>query len=144
MFCAIIMLMADQEKTAEPKRKSIVIIDDEKDILGSLSNYLERYGYSIEADENGQDGLRLVQDRQPDLVILDLMLPDIDGSDIAARLQEDSLTSHIPVIFLTCIVRKSEQPKPGRVGKRCVVAKPCSPAEILVRVRDIIGPAMTS
>jgi CheY-like chemotaxis protein len=133
--------MANQEKTADPKRKSIVIIDDEKDILGSLSSYLERYGYSVEAVDNGQDGLKAVCDRKPDLVILDLVLPDIDGSDIAARLQQDPLTSRIPIIFLTCIVRKSEQPKPGRVGKRCVVAKPCSPAEILVRVRDIIGPA---
>ncbi|QAT17617.1 hypothetical protein BU251_07745 [Candidatus Velamenicoccus archaeovorus] len=138
------MPMMDQEEGGGSKIKSILIIDDEKDILDSLSGYLERNGYDVEAADNGAEGLRLVRDRRPDLVILDLMLPDIDGSDIAARLLEDPLTSRIPIIFLTSIVRKSEQLKPRRVTKRCVVAKPCSPAEILGRVRSIIGPPRVS
>jgi DNA-binding response OmpR family regulator len=124
------------------RKKLILIIDDEKDILDSLSGFLERNGYEVSAADNGQDGLKLAHDQRPDLVILDLILPDIDGSDIAARLLEDPLTSRIPVIFLTSIMRKSEQEKVGRTaGNRQVVAKPCSPEEILACVKDTIGPA---
>jgi CheY-like chemotaxis protein len=137
--------MPDREKAMEPKKKSILIIDDEKDTLKSISDYLKRKGYIVDAVDNGQKGLELVGDQRPDLVILDLMLPDIDGSDIAAHLLEDPLTCHTPVIFLTGILRKSEQPKLTRASaKRCIMAKPCTPKEILDRVKDMIGAAEIS
>ncbi|MDD5019786.1 MAG: response regulator [Candidatus Omnitrophica bacterium] len=124
------------------KKKSILIIDDEKEILDSLSDYLQRNGYDVETVDNGLEGLEIARTRRPDLIILDLILPDIDGSDVAAKLLEDPLMRKTSVIFLTGIMRKSELEQSGPVvAKRCIVAKPCSPEEILARVKVQIGPA---
>ena len=123
-------------------RKNILIIDDEKDILDSLSGFLRRNGYAVDVADNGRDGLALANAQLPRLIILDLILPDIDGSDVAARLLEDPRTRSIPVIFLTSIMRKSEQEESGPViANRCIVAKPCSSEEILAHVKEQIGPA---
>lgn len=120
--------------------KKVLIIDDEKDILISLSSYLSRNGYDVKSADNGKDGLKLVQEEKPQLIILDLMLPDIDGSDIAARLLEDPQTRDIPVVFLTSMMRKGEQLESGgQIGNRCIIAKPCSSEEILACIKDRIG-----
>jgi len=122
--------------------KSILLVDDEKDILDSLSASLRRNGYRVFAAGTGQEGLDLAKRERPELIVLDLMLPDVDGSDVAARLLSDPETRDIPVIFLTCIMTKQEQAVEGtKVGSHCVVAKPCRPEEILALVKDHIGPA---
>lgn len=120
--------------------KKVLIIDDEKDILASLSSYLTRNGYDVKSADNGKDGLQLVKEEKPHLIILDLMLPDIDGSDIAAHLLGDPQTRDIPVVFLTSMLRKGEQLESGtQIGNRCIIAKPCSSEEILTCIKDRIG-----
>ncbi len=122
--------------------KSILLVDDEKDILDSLGASLRRSGYRVFAAATGQEGLDLAKKERPQLIVLDLILPDVDGSDVAARLLRDPETRDIPVIFLTCIMTKKEQETEGtQVGGHCVVAKPCRPEEILAHVKDHIGPA---
>jgi len=122
--------------------KSILLVDDEKDILESLSASLRRGGYRVFMAPTGQEGLDLAKKEHPHLIILDLILPDVDGSDVAARLLRDPETRDIPVIFLTSIMTKQEQETEGtQVGSHCVVAKPCRPEEILAIVKDRIGPA---
>ena len=122
--------------------KSILLVDDEKDVLDALSASLRRNGYRVFAAATGQEGLDLAKKELPQLIVLDLILPDVDGSDVAARLLQDPEPRDIPVIFLTCIMTKQEQETEGtRVGKRCVVAKPCRPEEILALIKDHIGPA---
>jgi len=122
--------------------KSILLVDDEKDILGSLAASLRRNGYRVFTAPTGKEGLSLAKREHPHLIILDLILPDIDGSDVAARLLRDPETRDIPVIFLTCIMTKEEQEAEGtQIGSHCVVAKPCRPEEILAHVKDHIGPA---
>jgi DNA-binding response OmpR family regulator len=124
-------------------RKSVLIIDDEVDILNSLSVFLRRQGYATLVADTGKEGIRLAQKEVPSLIILDLILPDIDGSDVAVRLLENSLTKDIPIVFLTSVVRKTEQQEPGEmVGNRCIVAKPCPPDEILTLIKAKIGSAV--
>lgn len=124
-------------------RKSILIVDDEQDILDSLSVFLRRSGYGVSVANNGKEALRIAKKEIPSLIILDLILPDIDGSDVAAELLQNSLTREIPIIFLTSIVTKSEQEEAGEsVANRCIVAKPCKSAEILSLIKDRIGPAV--
>ena len=123
-------------------KKSILIVDDEKDILDSLSVFLKRNGYGVLLAETGEEALRLAKRELPNLIILDLILPDIDGSDVAADLLRLPSTRDIPVIFLTSIMTKPEQEEAGEIiANRCIVAKPCKPEEILSLVKSRIGSA---
>ncbi len=125
------------------KRKSILLVDDEKEVLDTLSVFLRRKGYAISVADCGREALRLAKHEKPDLIILDLILPDIDGSDVAAELLQTPSTRDIPIIFLTCVVTKPEQNEAGvMIANRCIVAKPCKPQEILDIVQDNIGPAV--
>jgi len=123
-------------------KKKVFIIDDEKDILFSLSAFLQRNGYDVRTSDSGEAGLALIRQERPDLLILDLILPDIDGSEIASRLMDDPLTRDLRVVFLTSVMRKAEQHESGsQIGNRCIIAKPCTSEEILACVRDQIGAA---
>jgi DNA-binding response OmpR family regulator len=123
-------------------KKSILIVDDEKDVLDSLSVFLRRNGYGVLVADTGKEGLRLAKKEIPSLLILDLMLPDIDGSDVAAALLSQPSTREIPIIFLTSIMTKPEQEESGElIANRTIVAKPCKTDEILSLVKDRIGPA---
>jgi DNA-binding response OmpR family regulator len=122
--------------------KRILIIDDEEDILTSLGATLRRSGYRVWGVATGEDGLKVARQECPDLIILDLILPDKDGSDVAADLLDRPSTRSIPIIFLTSMMRKDEQLAGGSlVAKRCIVAKPCRSEEILTLIKDRIGPA---
>lgn len=122
-------------------RKIILIVDDERDILNALSLFLRRNGYGVSVADTGQEGLKIAKAERPHLIILDLILPDIDGTDVAARLLENPLTRNIPIIFLTSVLTKPEEQEANRmIANRRIVAKPCRNEEILELVRDTIGP----
>ncbi len=124
-------------------RKSILVIDDEKDVLNSLAGLLRRTGYGVTIADTGQEGLRLAKKELPSLIILDLMLPDIDGTDVAVELMQDAKTSSIPIIFLTSVLTKPEQKASGEIiANRCIIAKPCKSEEILQLIKDRIGAAL--
>ena len=126
--------------SAQPK--SILLIDDDRDVLESLADFLKRNGYAVLSCDNGKDGLRLAKKDSPALIILDLILPDIDGSDVAAELLQNPTTRNIPIIFLTAVMTKAEQEASGEfIANRCIVAKPCKPSRILELVKSHIGAA---
>jgi DNA-binding response OmpR family regulator len=121
-------------------KKKILVVDDEDDIRKTLADYLSRNGYFVSTANSGKEGLKLAKGEHPDLVILDLMLPDIDGSDVAVELLANQQTRDIPIIFLTAIMTKAEQEEAGEfVANRCIVAKPCKPDEILTLIKNRIG-----
>jgi DNA-binding response OmpR family regulator len=121
-------------------KKSILIVDDEKGILDSLSGLLRRNGYGVNVADTGKEGLALAKKENPGLIILDLMLPDIDGTDVAVELMHDPVTRNIPIIFLTGVLTKDEQQESGEmIANRCIIAKPCKSEEILALVKNRIG-----
>ncbi len=125
---------------SQPQGKSILLVDDEQDVLDSLSFFLSRNGYSVSVASSGTEGLRLAKENLPHLIVLDLMLPDIDGSDVAVELLQNPATKNIPIVFLTSVFTKSEQMAIGDlIANRCIVAKPCKPEEILSLVKQHIG-----
>ncbi len=125
---------------SQQQGKSILLVDDEQDVLDSLSFFLTRNGYSVSVANTGTDGLRLAKENLPHLIILDLMLPDLDGSDVAVELLQNPATKNIPIVFLTSVFTKSEQMAiGGLIANRCIVAKPCKPEEILSLVKQHIG-----
>ncbi|MFH1692233.1 MAG: response regulator [Candidatus Omnitrophota bacterium] len=125
---------------SQQQGKSILLVDDEQDVLDSLSFFLSRNGYIVSVASNGTDGLKLAKENIPHLIILDLMLPDVDGSDVAVELLQNPATKNIPIVFLTSVFTKSEQMAIGDlIANRCIVAKPCKPEEILSLVKQHIG-----
>ncbi len=107
--------------------KKILIVDDEKDALFILERELAARGYSVIVADNGNDALDLAKSEHPDLIILDIWMPGMDGPEVAAKLQENPKTKDIPVIFLTCLFQKREGEEQGRVvAGKVLIAKPYS------------------
>ena len=107
--------------------KKILIVDDEKEALFILEKELTAKGYSVIAADNGSSALDLAKSEHPDLIILDIWMPGMDGPEVAAKLGEDPKTKDIPVIFLTCLFQKREGEEQGRVvAGKVLIAKPYS------------------
>ncbi len=107
--------------------KKILIVDDEKDALSILEKELAGRGYSVISADNGSDAINLAKSQYPDLIILDIWMPGMDGPEVAEKLQEDPETKDIPVIFLTCLFQKREGEEQGRVvAGKVLIAKPYS------------------
>jgi len=83
------------------KRKNILVVDDEKDVLAVLERGLTIEGYSVFTASNGNTALELAKSRQPDLIMLDVLMPDMDGGEVSRKLKNIPETKDIPVIFLT-------------------------------------------
>ena len=111
----------------------ILIIEDEEDIIRGLSDNLEMEGYEIISSTNGENGLKLIVNENPDLIILDLMLPDIDGIDLIRRLKKD-----IPVIILTAKGQEIDKILGLEMGADDYITKPFSIRELLSRIKAVL------
>ena len=122
-----------------PKKK-ILAVDDEKEMLALLEKRLLASGYDVFTAANGQDALAIARREQLDLIILDILMPEMDGSETAARLHEDPKTKDIPILFLTCLFTKREEHLEGHeVGKNFFVAKPYEAEDLLGEIKSMIG-----
>ncbi len=126
-------------------REKIVLIEDEADILEVLRYNLVRAGYRVVACGNGEEGLVAIRREAPQLVLLDLMLPGLDGLEVCRRLQSDPLTSSIPVIMVSAKGEEADVVLGLELGADDYVSKPFSPRELLARVRAVLrrGPLRT-
>ena len=124
----------------------ILIVEDETDLLEVMQFNLSREGYRILTSTAGDDGLQLARKRAPDLVILDLMLPGMDGIEVCRRLRADPITQSIPVIIVTAKAEESDVVLGLGVGADDYVLKPFSPKELIARVRAVLrrSPARTT
>lgn len=113
----------------------ILIVDDEKRIIEVLEAYLEREGYEIQTADNGIDALKKVKSMNPDLVILDLMLPDISGEEVCRLVRKES---DVPILMLTAKSSEDDRIKGIVMGADDYVTKPFSPREVVVRVQAIL------
>ncbi len=114
--------------------KHILIADDEPRIAGIVRDYLARAGYSVTVAGNGVDALTIARTRRPDLIILDLGLPHMDGMDVTRALRKHS---RIPIIMLTARVDESDKVSGLELGADDYVTKPFSPKELVARVRAV-------
>ena len=113
----------------------ILVVDDEPKIVELLRLYLERAGYKVTIASDGQSALSAFRHENPDLIILDLMLPGIDGIEVCSRLRRES---HIPVIMLTARAEEVDKLAGLEVGADDYVTKPFSPRELVARVRAVL------
>lgn len=114
--------------------KQILIVEDEPRIAGIARDYLARAGYEVAMADNGVDALAMARTRQPDLVVLDLGLPHMDGFDVARAIRKHS---NVPIIMLTARVDEDDRLKGLEIGADDYVTKPFSPRELVARVRAV-------
>ena len=114
---------------------TLLIVDDSPENLGVLSELLRPH-YRVLAANSGEDGLRMAGGQpQPDLILLDVMMPVMDGYAVLARLREDPVTSEIPVVFLTAMAAAEDEERGLQQGAADYITKPIKPAVVLARVR---------
>ena len=116
----------------------ILVVDDDKSIIEIVQAYLEQAGYSVVTTYNGTSAMHILYHEKPDLLILDLMLPDRDGWDITSSIRRDKQLSSIPIIMLTARVDDSEKIVGLELGADDYVTKPFNPREIVARVRALL------
>ncbi|MCK6523743.1 response regulator transcription factor [Myxococcota bacterium] len=116
----------------------VLVVDDEADIRRLLTMNLKREGFRVLAAENGQEALRLAQADPPILVVLDLMLPDIQGTEVCRRLRAMPETAEIPILMLTARDEEIDRVVGFEVGADDYVTKPFSVRELMLRVRAIL------
>ncbi|MDL2313737.1 response regulator [Desulfovibrio sp. OttesenSCG-928-C14] len=116
----------------------VLIVEDEEDLLELLTFNLEREGYSVLKAEDGLTALDVARERKPDLVLLDLMLPELDGFEVCKDLKRNELTSHIPIIMLTARGEEMDRVVGLELGADDYVVKPFSVRELLLRVRAVL------
>ncbi|MDR4506032.1 MAG: response regulator [Candidatus Scalindua sp.] len=118
------------------KKKKILIVDDERDMLTVLEKWLIVKGFDVVSAVNGTDAIQLAHSHKPDLIVLDICLPDIDGGEVAKMIKESPETENIPIIFLTALLSKDEEKKNSQVtGGNVMLAKPYSINEILTVIK---------
>ncbi|MAU92334.1 MAG: response regulator [Gammaproteobacteria bacterium TMED182] len=116
----------------------IVVIEDERDIQDMIAYNLQREGYEVVTAERGDEGLALVQDKRPDLIILDLMLPGLDGLSVCQSIRFDTTTQEIPIIVLSAKSEEADIVIGLGLGADDYIPKPFSPKELLARVKAIL------
>lgn len=122
------------------EKKKILIIDDEKDFTELVKMNLEATGkYEVKVENKGALGFDRTKEFKPDLILLDILMPDMEGSEVASQLSEDKDTESIPIVFLTAIVRENEiKNSGGIIAGRHFVAKPVSSDKLIAIIERTI------
>ena len=119
--------------------KKVLIVDDEIDILQMLGKRLTASGYSAIKATNGKDAIALAKSQHPDIIILDIIMPGMDGGQVAAELKEHPSTRNIPVILLTAMLTKAEEKKyDSMVGGHIALAKPLDAEKLLEQMKILL------
>jgi len=123
---------------AEERLKKVLVVDDERDVTELVAYHLRSKGFQVETlnDPNGSIGA--ARSMQPDLVILDVMMPDLNGIQICRMLRVDPKLSRVPVIFLTAKAEQGDRIQGLEIGADDYVCKPFSPKELMLRVQSIL------
>lgn len=119
-------------------KETILIVDDERDLLDLIEYNLEKEGYGVLKAENGQEGIRLAKKHHPDLIILDVMMPKMNGIEVIRELKYDRDLKFKPVIFLTARSDEKTELEGLELGADDYLAKPISTAKLLSRIKTVL------
>ncbi len=121
-------------------KKKILIVDDEPDVLLLLFERLTKAGYQVLKAASGKEAIEIAGKKAPDLIVLDIAMPGMDGSETATILRSDPKTKAIPILFLTCLFTKQEEKMCGHLlGQNFFIAKPYDAAELLGEIEKRIN-----
>ena len=121
-----------------PDALKVLIIEDEADIQQLLSHNFQQGGWRVEACGSGSEGLKRAKEKKPDLIILDLMLPGMDGFEVCRSLKSDAGTKSIPIIMLTAKGEEIDKIVGFELGADDYMTKPFSPRELLLRSKAVL------
>jgi two-component system phosphate regulon response regulator PhoB len=130
--------MICEERKAAILMKPILVIEDEKDIVDLIAYHLKQSGFPVIEAFDGPSGLDLARKEKPSLIILDLMLPGMDGKDVCRILKSNPLTQNIPILMLTAKAEEVDRVVGLELGADDYVTKPFSPREMVLRVKAIL------
>jgi len=116
----------------------ILIVDDEEDILTLLEYNLEKAGFKVISADDGPEAIELTKKENPSLIILDIMLPSMEGTEVCKVIKRDNATSHIPIIMLTAKGEEVDRIVGLELGADDYITKPFSPRELILRVKAVL------
>jgi two-component system alkaline phosphatase synthesis response regulator PhoP len=119
-------------------KETILIVEDEKDIVKMLDYNLKKEGYKVIVADDGEEALDAANTKHPDLILLDLMLPGLDGLEVCKELKNERKTKSIPVIMLTAKSQESDKVVGLELGADDYVTKPFSPRELIARIKAVL------
>ena len=120
------------------RSRSIVIVEDDEDIADSIRYNLDREGFRVRVATSGEDALKLILDRAPNLILLDLNLPHMNGFEICRRLRAEAATARIPILILTARTGESDKVLGLNLGADDYITKPFSMRELVARVNAVL------
>lgn len=123
------------------KKKKVLIIDDEETLCKLIKLNLESTGgYEVIIATDSREGLVMARKHIPDVVLLDIMMPYMDGTEVAERMKQDKRTQHIPIIFLTALAEKSQvEANMGVIAGNEFIAKPVTTRELMERIDAVVS-----
>ena len=119
-------------------QKTILVIDDEPHIVEIVRDYLKQAGFRVITANDGQTALTMARHEQPDLIVLDLLLPEMDGLDVCRLLRQDPGLGAVPIIMLTARIEEIDKLIGLELGADDYITKPFSPREVVARVRAVL------
>lgn len=122
-----------------PSPPRILLVDDYEDARVMYGHFLRMSGYQPIEAATGEEALQLAQAHLPDLILLDMSLPGIDGWEVTTVLKRDERTRHIPIVALTAHALQAERQRTARVGCDGFLAKPCAPPDLLAEISRLLG-----
>jgi CheY-like chemotaxis protein len=117
----------------------VLVVDDEPDVLLLCRLNLQQRGHELLEAADGSTALRLARDRQPDVIVLDLMMPGMTGYDVLEALQRHEETSHIPVLVLTAKSLRADRDRSHGLGASAFMTKPFLPSDLCEMVESLVG-----
>jgi CheY-like chemotaxis protein len=117
----------------------ILVVDDEEHIVMILKDSLEFSGFQVVTALDGQEALEIVPKESPDLLVLDIGMPKIDGWEVCRRLKSDAKTKHIPIIILTAYAQTSDQKKGAALGADRFITKPCDLTYLVEEINTLLA-----
>ncbi len=124
-------------------KKRVLLIEDDPSSVRLVSYTLEQEGYEVLTATNGLEGLKKVREEAPDLLVLDVMLPGLDGFEVCRRLRADEQTAGLPVLMLSAKAQEIDKTTGLKVGADDYLAKPADPSEIVARVANLLATKTT-
>ena len=119
--------------------KQVLIADDEPNIVTALEFLLQRHGYEVHVARNGDEALRMIGQHKPDLILLDVMMPQRSGYDVCQRVREREDWRHIKIIMLSAKGRDVEMNKGMSLGADLYITKPFSTRELVAKIDGLLG-----